>query len=322
MMAEAGLQRALDALSERLHADVDRQVRAALQELSQATLSAPTKQAVVAEPADAARSERLVAAIQSVSEGRSLTEILDRLATAASAEASRVAVLLVRGDRVRSWRLAGFDATEPLDLSLETAGIVEDAVRGKSAVADTFGDRTPAFAAGASGIECIAVPITLSGEVVAVLYADGGLANPEPGTRNPEPLEILARYSARCLEVLTAFKVARSVAAPDAVVSRPQQDPSDAEIAARRYARLLVSEIKLYHEPDVIAGRQEGSLMARLGGEIARARSLYEQRVAAAVRERADYFQEEVVRTLANGDPALLVAGEDKGSGKGLRAEG
>ena len=78
------------------------------------------------------------------------------------------------------------------------------------------------------------------------------------------------------------------------------------DASARRYARLLVSEIKLYHEAAVVDGRRDRDLATRLGGEIARARVLYEQRVPLEVRERADYFHDELVRTLANGDATLL----------------
>jgi hypothetical protein len=84
--------------------------------------------------------------------------------------------------------------------------------------------------------------------------------------------------------------------------------PEDEEQAARRYARLLVSEIKLYHEAEVLAGRRERDLGTRLGGEIARARVLYEQRVSGSVTPAADHFQAELVRTLADGDATLLEA--------------
>jgi hypothetical protein len=69
---------------------------------------------------------------------------------------------------------------------------------------------------------------------------------------------------------------------------------------------LLVSEIKLYHEPEVAAGRRERDLAVRLGGEIAHARALYEQRVPRETRAAADFFHQELVRTLADGDEALL----------------
>ena len=81
----------------------------------------------------------------------------------------------------------------------------------------------------------------------------------------------------------------------------------DEEAAARRYARLLVSEIKLYHEDSVAAGRRDRDLGIRLGGEISRARTLYELRVPPHVRQRARYFDDELVRTLAEGDSSLLV---------------
>ena len=61
-------------------------------------------------------------------------------------------------------------------------------------------------------------------------------------------------------------------------------------MSAQRYARLLVSEIKLYHEQAVVEGRRDRDLATRLGGEIARARVMYEQRVPAHVRQRADIF--------------------------------
>src|SRR4029079_5317459 len=65
-------------------------------------------------------------------------------------------------------------------------------------------------------------------------------------------------------------------------------------------------EIKLYHEDSIAAGRRDRDLGSRLGGEIARARVLYEQRVPPHVRARAPYFDDELVRTLADGDQSLL----------------
>ena len=76
--------------------------------------------------------------------------------------------------------------------------------------------------------------------------------------------------------------------------------------AARRFARLLVSEIKLYNEGAVRVGRQQRDLSRRLRGEIERARRLYEERVPPAVVARDAYFQQELVQTLAGGDASLL----------------
>jgi hypothetical protein len=76
--------------------------------------------------------------------------------------------------------------------------------------------------------------------------------------------------------------------------------------SARRYARLLVSEIKLYNESAVRLGRQNRDLLERLKPEIDRARKLYEQRISPAVDSRAALFQQELVQTLADGDASLL----------------
>lgn len=75
---------------------------------------------------------------------------------------------------------------------------------------------------------------------------------------------------------------------------------------ARRFARLLISEIKLYHEEEVEAGRQKGDLYSRLKGDIDRSREMYEKRVHPLVSGRIDYFHQELVRILAGEEESLL----------------
>jgi hypothetical protein len=75
---------------------------------------------------------------------------------------------------------------------------------------------------------------------------------------------------------------------------------------ARRFARLLVSEIKLYNEPKVKEGRNRSDIYDRLRDDIDRSRQMYDKRVAPPVAARHDYFHQELVNTLAEGDPAKL----------------
>ena len=75
---------------------------------------------------------------------------------------------------------------------------------------------------------------------------------------------------------------------------------------ARRFARLLVSEIKLYNESKVAEGRAQGDLYGRLREYIDRSREMYDKRVKPEVAQRYDYFHHELVNTLAEGDPAKL----------------
>jgi len=75
---------------------------------------------------------------------------------------------------------------------------------------------------------------------------------------------------------------------------------------AKRLARLLVSEIKLYNEAEVALGRKNRDLYQRLREDIERSLQVYNERVPEAVRRVKDYFKEEMIRILAGGDPSLL----------------
>jgi hypothetical protein len=75
---------------------------------------------------------------------------------------------------------------------------------------------------------------------------------------------------------------------------------------ARRFARLLVSEIKLYNEQKVRDGREHGDLYERLREEIDRSRQMYDKRADPRVAARYDYFHQELVNTLAEGHPDKL----------------
>lgn len=79
--------------------------------------------------------------------------------------------------------------------------------------------------------------------------------------------------------------------------------------AARRFARLLVSEIKLYNEQKVRDGRDAGDIYERLREDIDRSRDMYDKRVAPPVAAHYDYFHQELVNTLAEGDEAKFGGG-------------
>ena len=77
-------------------------------------------------------------------------------------------------------------------------------------------------------------------------------------------------------------------------------------VDARRFARLLVSEIKLYNEQKVQEGRMQSDLYDRLREYIDRSRDMYDKRVKPEVAQRYDYFHHELVNTLAEGDAGKL----------------
>jgi len=75
---------------------------------------------------------------------------------------------------------------------------------------------------------------------------------------------------------------------------------------ARRLARLLVSEIKLYNEEQVDEGRRNRDIYERLKEDIDRSRQMYDERVDAQILRSTDYFYQELVRILAAGDSKAL----------------
>ena len=93
-----------------------------------------------------------------------------------------------------------------------------------------------------------------------------------------------------------------------AFANRAQPAAGDEEMheKAKRLARLLVSEIKLYNEEQVEEGQRNNDIYERLKEDIDRSRQMYEDRVDERVRSTNDYFYQELVRTLASGDPQAL----------------
>jgi hypothetical protein len=275
-----------------------------------------------------AQSARLADAVRSLDEGRALGDVLETLAACAGHEVDRAAVLVVKGEGLRGWAMSGFGGPGPsargIELSLDEAGLPGAVVRTGVAVSRPAVDpgmsseRQPAlppFAQDAGSRHALALPIMVAGAVVAVLYADAPrLDAPSASSRWPAILDVLVRHTSRVLEAMTVQQAAglplpRLVArASHAPVPGPleQAASGDEEESARRYARLLLSEIRMYNEPLVDAGRRSRDLLSRLGGEIARARRLYEARIPSSVMLRADYFDQELVRTLADGDRSLL----------------
>ena len=75
---------------------------------------------------------------------------------------------------------------------------------------------------------------------------------------------------------------------------------------ARRFARLLVSEIKLYNESKVEQGRKNNDLYERLKEDIDRSRQMYDERITDDVRKVSNYFYDELVRILADGKSEAL----------------
>jgi hypothetical protein len=92
---------------------------------------------------------------------------------------------------------------------------------------------------------------------------------------------------------------------PQIDFGRTPEDDAKLE-EARRFARLLVSEIKLYNEDEVEKGRAAKDIGKRLREDIERSREMYEKRISPQIRQEHDYFRDELIRILADGDAEAL----------------
>jgi hypothetical protein len=104
--------------------------------------------------------------------------------------------------------------------------------------------------------------------------------------------------------------------AASATAAAPATDPfaglsaEDAEThrKAQRFARLLVDEIKLYNQAKVAEGRKNQDLYDRLKEDIDKSRATYQKRYAGTAAADADYFNRELVRSMAEDDSSLMGA--------------
>ncbi len=274
-------------------------------------------------------------ALEAVQAGTTQVQILDAMIDGASSFAARAALYIVRGASAVGWRAKGFKENEavrnyPLELG---GGIAATALESHRPVEGSveefesgFGHR---FGAPHGGV--VVLPLVVREKVVALVYGDGGL---EQQRIDRPALEVLVRTTGLWLEVFATRKVtaaapvqgtsmAAAAAAgvgsspavphsepePTPIIASNEPPPSSPEDEvqrkARRFAKLLVDEIKLYNQAKVAEGRQHRDLYDRLKEDIEKSRASFEKRYGSTVNA-SDYFRQELVRILADNDPSLF----------------
>jgi len=147
-------------------------------------------------------------------------------------------------------------------------------------------------------------PLTAGPATVGLLYACGPVES--------AALELLAQCAAA---VLDARRRPAPAPAPDLISIAPAAASDwdsltaadrNLHLQAQRFARVQVAEMRLYREDAVKAGRRAHDLYAALADEIDRTREEFRKKFMDVSTTMVDYFHRELVRTLANDDPASL----------------
>ncbi len=111
--------------------------------------------------------------------------------------------------------------------------------------------------------------------------------------------------SPEAVEVVSAHAAAAPAAAADPLAELSPED-ADVHRKAQRFARLLVDEIKLYNQAKVAEGRRNKDLYDRLKEDIDKSRGTFQKRYGNTVAVNGDYFQHELLRSLAEDDISIM----------------
>jgi hypothetical protein len=271
-------------------------------------------------------SDLLNAAAASIHESSTQAEILRHLLEGEARFAARVALFVVKGSSISGWQGIGFEDNEVIKTLNVNAG---SGLAGKAIKARTLaGGSAQEFDAGfvnsvkaPADDRCLVLPLVVKDKVAAVIYADAGTV--QGGMLDASGLQALTRFAAVWLE-LAALRKAGGSAAEEAPQPQPAamaataasspaapaaSDEDELHKKARRFAKLLVEEIKLYNQPRVEEGRQHKDLYDRLKVDIEKSRSTYDKRYAESAVASANYFTQELIRILADNDVSLMGAG-------------
>lgn len=315
---EKAVAEVLDKALPRLRAEIVRHTSEQLQAL--APLSGPSS------------SELLNVATASIQEASSQAEILRQLLEGSARFAGRAALFVTRGGAMSGWQGIGFDNDFLKTISLNgSSGLAAQAMQSRLPASGKASEFDAAFLSSAgrpADDHCLVLPLVVKDKVAALVYADPGTAG---GSLDGSALSVLTRCASLWLELVALRKTdtfsaeepqaatapAGSIATPPAVTpSPPAVTPAapsaggDAELhrKAKRFAKLLVEEIKLYNQPKVTEGRQHRDLYARLKEDIEKSRATYDKRYGDSPVASANYFTEELIRILADNDVALMGA--------------
>lgn len=99
---------------------------------------------------------------------------------------------------------------------------------------------------------------------------------------------------------------ATSATVPEPAIDNLPAEEQDLHKKARRFAKLLVDEIKLYNQAKVSEGKQNRELYRLLREDIEKSRATYDKRYGSTPVAPAKYFDSEVVRILADNDRSLM----------------
>ncbi len=271
--------------------------------------------------------------ISSIAAAPTPADLFRRVLGASRVAAPRAAVFLLRGERWRGWGSVGYpprasERQRALDLSLDEGHVLSLAPTGSQGGATVLRlEAAPDFGQ-PQAAETVAVVLRAGDRPVAALVAERGTSE---SPWHPEIIGILAHVAGLRLDLDLALRKAQAPGRSAAVRTTPQASPTSAAPAAktetglaplpeagapgaearrreeaRRFARLVATDIRLYNEEAVILGRRQRDLARRLSEHLRRGRETFLRRFHEMGAEAIGYLREAYVEVLAGGDASLV----------------
>lgn len=327
-----GLRQQLNSLARQLidsaAYDLDRMIAERFEEVER-QIGPRIEQAAVESAREARRAVggELNQAIRRLREATAPDEVTRWLLDVSAAYCPRAAVFSISGgflEGLCARGLADVAATsrfESLDALVADAPAFGQAVRDREpvttvatesqvsrAVVDVFGH--------APGEKAHLFPLAVRGEAAAVLYVSPGQEPVEMAS-----LELLTQIAATAAETMVAERESQSSqnlvqidggtgpqgdAARELDWSSLPSEEQEFHLMARRFARVHVAEIRLYHSDHVSEGRTRRRLYSALKDQIDGAREVFRQKFVVACPSMVDYLHMELVRSLANDNASVL----------------
>lgn len=334
------------AESDQLRAAVERTIAGVLAERVPALtdeISRRVLEAITAVPAASDNTSGLLnTAVTCIQGSTTQAEILAAMLDGIAGFCGRAALFVLRDGVAQGWQARGLpnnDGIKALTFDGST-GLAGQAVQTRATVAGSAGDFDSRFRSSfGAPVEdnVLVLPLVIRHKVAALVYADTGTL---PGGKlDASAVELLVRAASVWVELAAARRAgavpleappaAKTMAANaasvipataatpvaplpapsvPAVSTVPQLSPELDEVhrKARRFAKLLVEEIKLYNQAKVTQGREKRDIYSRLKDDIEKSRASYDKRYGQTPAASADYFKQELIRILANSDVSLM----------------
>ena len=281
--------------------------------------------------------------IQAMSRTESPAELFKVLRDACRLAAPRGSVFLVRQGKIQGWAAFGYepeaiDAQRQFSCSLSDGWLGTLATSPEMTSASRSDNETGPDFGQPQAAETVGSVVRIQGKPIAILVAE---RNADESPWHPEANGLLVTMAQLRLELDLALRKLQGAAevaqpevktepstaaetqhAPDPAQAPPKAAPEETtEVAplpeerdqekpeleaARRYARLVATDIRLYNEEAVVLGRRNGDLDHRLEEHLDRGKETFLRRHPDLGPTGLDLLRDAYVQVLAAGDAKLI----------------